>query len=349
MQIVDARHRESAQTPSFTRGSPASIPFSLVPVPGKVLVQPLQYTDVPPFILPTIQAPRAVTQGINPPQFVDARHKEQSTVIQAWLRSTGLPGAVIYPGGSQLVVLPREDIDDASALTIPGLIDVRTPQRNEVIIPPVEEFVPPPWVLSTLLAGQVAPVTTPPIGAQVFTQPVWEDTPYVWLRNWNGSPHAPFIRLPSGSILVVPPVFLHDETPYVWNWNGIPVIPGQRPGSGYLLFVQPQEEHVPFIFTSPGYGIYVPAPPPPPVPPGFVAVPNVVGLGWLHASHILELAGLNQDFQPLKVVSNVYPNYIVLVQDPPAGSIVQLTTNVQLTVSITSHLLGASFDVIPLF
>lgn len=83
--------------------------------------------------------------------------------------------------------------------------------------------------------------------------------------------------------------------------------------------------------------------------PGFLTMPNVVGIGWLHASHILEKAGLFQTQPPLRVLSKVYPTYTVLGQEPPAGSLVPLNSAVQLTVSIDAPLLGASFDVIPLF
>lgn len=83
--------------------------------------------------------------------------------------------------------------------------------------------------------------------------------------------------------------------------------------------------------------------------PGFLTMPNVVGIGWLHASHILEKAGLFQTQPPIRVESKVYPVYTVLGQEPPAGSLIPFGGAVQLTVSIDAPLLGASFDVIPLF
>lgn len=83
--------------------------------------------------------------------------------------------------------------------------------------------------------------------------------------------------------------------------------------------------------------------------PGFLTMPNVVGIGWLHASHILEKAGLFQTQPPVRVLSKVYPTYTVLGQEPPAGSLIPINSAVQLTVSIDAPLLGASFDVISLF
>lgn len=87
----------------------------------------------------------------------------------------------------------------------------------------------------------------------------------------------------------------------------------------------------------------------PPILPGQFPIPDFTGIGWYHASHLIIKAGLVQVFPPIRIESNVYPNYLVLAQYPVAGTFVSPYTNVQLTVSVHSHLLAPTFDWIPLF
>lgn len=87
----------------------------------------------------------------------------------------------------------------------------------------------------------------------------------------------------------------------------------------------------------------------PPPPPGFFPLANYVGLGWLHASHLIIQAKLFQTQPPLRKFSKVYPNFLVIEQSPPPGTLVTKNTAIQLTVSTNVYLPGATFDIIPLF
>lgn len=98
-------------------------------------------------------------------------------------------------------------------------------------------------------------------------------------------------------------------------------------------------------FTTRG----IPPAVPPIPPPGFFPLANYVGLGWLHASHLIILAKLYQTQPPIHKFSKVYPNFTVIEQYPPPGTLVTKNTAIQLTVSNNAYLPGATFGVIPLF
>lgn len=83
---------------------------------------------------------------------------------------------------------------------------------------------------------------------------------------------------------------------------------------------------------------------PPTPPPGFVIMPNFVGMNWYAASLLIAEDGFEQVFPPIIVKRSApFINYEVIAQNPAAGTFVPPGSNLQLTVTF-GHLLAPTFD-----
>lgn len=264
----------------------------MVPVSGRIVVPPLQYTDPLPWILSTIQTPATLVQGANPVQFIDARHRE-ALQVYSFVRGFGTPlaGGGNSPSTARAAIAgPRFELDQFGTLVGASVIDTRLPFATRLVVPPQDQtaHTPPNWIFSFSKIGAVI-VTTPPLGGIIIVPPQEQYLPVSWLWNWTGAPLPPPTRLPSGaSTLVVQVDRLEAPPGWFWNWNGVPIIPGVRPSAGFQLIVPPQEEHLPFIFVSPGIvpnvGLVA--------PPGTIPMPNLVGLYFWEAEWLLKQLGI---------------------------------------------------------
>jgi len=251
----------------------------------------------------------------------DAHAQEALNTPPAWLWTNAVAnvGPLNSPSPGRFAVSnPNYDLDEAGAVTLPGIIDSRIPYGTQLVVPGTfydhAEFQPHHWIYSNTVVIPPPPGVTVPVATWITT---WrsDEVPSVWLNSFNGHPLSVPTRISAGGQLVVEPKYYEDVKPFIRFWQTSPA-PGTRPSAnnGFIVLHFGQEQYIPdpFVTTERAYI---------PPPSNAVIIPNYVGMYFYDAQLAILQAGYYIDPPVQVATSQAAVLGIVNAQSPAAGTV----------------------------